>query len=390
MGWILLRGQRVPYAAVWSLGFFALSEVFLYRMSMTRVQSLSLFMLFLILHVTLTRRYRWLLPLAFIYTWLYDAFPFLLAIAGIYGAMRWLFERRLDLMPLCYTALGIGLGLFINPYFPNNFIFIYHHFVPKLFETSEARVGGEWYPYETWSLVENSGLSLLAFVAGAFALALRDRRADTSTVTLFFLTTMFGLFLFKSRRFVEYYPAFALLFCALAWAPLIESWRQRRPWLAQLAPAGLALLFIPAIWTNINITQENVRDSKPYERFAAASAWLRANTPPGSRVYQSDWDDFPKLYYYNTHNTYTIGLDPTYMESYNAPLYQLWRETTRGWSQNLGQTIYQNFGTEYALTDLGHDGFIDKAEQEEGMIEVFRDEYAIIYKIVNQADEGGN
>ena len=61
VGWIFLHGQRVPYAALWSLGFCAVSEAFLYRMSMTRVQSMSLLMLLLILHITLTRRYRWLL-----------------------------------------------------------------------------------------------------------------------------------------------------------------------------------------------------------------------------------------------------------------------------------------------------------------------------------------
>jgi hypothetical protein len=386
MGWWLLRGQRVPYAAVWSLGFFALSEAFLYRMSMTRVQSLSLLMLFLMLHVTLTRRYRWLLPLAFIYTWLYDAFPFILAMAGIYVAMHWLLDRRLDLMPLCCTALGVGLGLFINPYFPNNLIFIYHHMVPKLFETSNARVGGEWYPYETWRLVENSGLSLLAFVVGVFALLLRERRADSSTATLFLLTVMFGTLLFKSRRFVEYYPAFVLLFCALAWAPLFESWRQQKNWPAKILPVGLTLLFIPAIWSNIQITQGNVQDSKPYERFGAASAWLRANTPPGSRVYQTDWDDFPQLYFYNTHNTYTLGLDPTYMESYNAPLYQLWRSTTRGEGENLGQIIQQNFDAEYGITDLEHDNFIARAEGGSGLQEVYRDEYAIIYKVVYEPD----
>jgi hypothetical protein len=40
--WWLLYSQRVPYAHLWALGLLAVSEAFLYRMSITRAQSLSL------------------------------------------------------------------------------------------------------------------------------------------------------------------------------------------------------------------------------------------------------------------------------------------------------------------------------------------------------------
>src|SRR6185503_20460161 len=103
-------------------------------------------------------------------------------------------------------------------------------------------VGNEWYPYQTWSLIENSGLALLAYVAGAFALGLSQRRMTTRTATLFILATLFGLMLFKSRRFVEYYPAFALLFCATAWTPLFKEWLQAKVWVRPILPAGLVLL----------------------------------------------------------------------------------------------------------------------------------------------------
>jgi hypothetical protein len=38
--WWLLRGQRVRRAALWSIGLFAVSQAFLYRMSMPRAQRL--------------------------------------------------------------------------------------------------------------------------------------------------------------------------------------------------------------------------------------------------------------------------------------------------------------------------------------------------------------
>ncbi len=385
-GWIFLRGQRVPYAALWAVGFLAVSEAFLYRLSMPRVQAVSLLMLFLILHVTLTGRYRWLLPLSFIYVWLYDAFPLIGLMVGIYGLCAWLLEGRLRLWPLVYAGLGIGLGLLFNPYFPQNLLFIYHHALPKLSDTTAVRVGSEWYPYETWTLVENSAPALVVFVAGALALGLSRRRMNTATATLFLVTVLFGFLLFKSRRFIEYYPAFALLFCALAWTAPLEEWFEARPGLKKIWPVILVLLLLPTLAYTLQATRQSLRDTKPYGRYAGAAAWLTANTPAGSRVYQTDWDDFPQLYFYNTHNTYTLGLDPTYMQSYNYVLYDLWVDISRGRVDDPGGAIGDIFGAAYVFTDRDHDDFLDQAAADPRLEEVYRDEEGVIFRVGERLD----
>lgn len=407
-GWLLLRGQHIPFAALWSLGFLAVSEAFLYRMSMPRAQAMSLLVLLLALHITLTQRYRWLLPLAFLYVWFYNAFPLILMLVGVYVAMRWLLERQLKLAPLGYAAVGLGLGLVINPYFPNNLIFIYHHLFPKLTDATAISVGNEWYAYQTWTLVENSGLALLALVVGAFALGLHERRMDTRTATTFLLSFLFGLMLFKSRRFVEYFPPFALIFMAMAWTPLLRQWLNGPAWQANLSLpldqaianlprlassslwwgrilAGVMLIILlPALWFNVQASRESMQGAKPYQRYAAASAWLQANTPADSRVFQTDWDDFPRLFFYNTHNTYTVGLDPTYMQLYDANLYDLWVNITRGRVEAPAQAIAQTFGAHYVITDLDHQGFLRQAKADPQLVEVYRDEYAAVFQIVGQ------
>jgi hypothetical protein len=381
--WLVLRGQKVPYAALWALGLFALSEGFLYRMSMTRAQSLSLLILLLSLHVILTRRFRWLLPLVFLYVWSYNAFPLILVLVAAYVAVRLLLEGHLDLAPVGYAVLGLGLGLIINPYFPDNLSFIYHHLAPKLTETTATKVGTEWYPYDTWVLVENSGLALLAFIAGAFALGLHERRMSTATATLLLLATLFGLMLFKSRRFIEYYPAFVWLFCALAWGPVFQKWLQSKPWMNMVLPLGLMLVLIPAMGFTVQAAQAEVQESKPYQRYAEAAAWLEAHTPAGSRVFQTDWDDFTRLYFYNTHNTYTLGLDPTYMQLYDAELYDLWVAITRGKVEAPGQVIDKTFGGKYVLSDLKHERFLEQAESDPHLEEVYRDQDAVVFQVTH-------
>lgn len=385
MGWLLLRGQNVPYAALWALGFFALSDAFLYRLSMTRVQGVSLLLLLLALHLLLTRRHGWLLPLAFAYTWLYDAFPLFLGVVTIYVAIMALFERRLLWRPLVLSLLGVGLGLLINPYFPFNVIFVYHHYLPKIVDIGAAdiEVGNEWYAYSTWALVKNSGPTLVVLLAGSLALGLHNRRMEPATAVLFFVTLFFGALLFKSRRFIEYFPAFALLFCAAAWKPLLANWQRR----SFAAPLALANLVLAGMLLTLPQARATLIDTTSAQRYEQASAWLQANSAPGSRVFQSDWDDFAQLFFYNTHNTYTLGLDPTYMHLFDPELYHLWRDTTRGWG-NIGPVIKEKFAASFALTDLSQQGFIDKADRDPWLKRVYEDEYAIIYQVLDQPDPG--
>jgi hypothetical protein len=364
------------------LGFVAISEAFLYRMSMPRAQALSLLVLLLALYLVFTGRYRWLLPVGFLYVWLYNAFPLVLVVVGIYVAMHWLLERRLLVAPLVYTGGGVALGLLINPYFPDNLIFIHHHLLPKLTDATATSVGNEWYPYRTWTLVQNSGLTLLVFISGVFALGLSQQRMRTQTATLLLITAVFGAMLFKSRRFVEYFPAFALLFSAMAWAPLFRAWRKNRPRAEWALAAALILLLIPATAFNIQATQESLQKSKSHLTYAGASAWLKENTPPGSRVFQTDWDDFTRLYFHNTHNTYTVGLDPTYMQLFDAQLYKLWVDITRGKVEAPAQTIAGAFGGQFVLTDLKHKKFLRVAANDPQLEEVYRDDDAVLFRVL--------
>jgi hypothetical protein len=391
--WWLLRGQRVPYAFAWGIGLLAVSEAFLYRMSVLRAQSLSLAILVLGLHWCLTGKYIRLIPLAFLYVWMYDAFPLIIAVTAFYALAVGLIERRLELRPVLYAGVGIGLGLLINPYFPDDLVFIYRHLLPKLSEMTAVSVGSEWYPYDTAQLLGNSLLALAAFGSGVVGLGLQEKRMDTRTASSLFLAFLFGLMLFQARRFVEYFPPFALIFAAFAWTPLIEAFRNRerglnqspkllgQNWRAWLAGGALALLLTAGIWNTLTAARESLRGSKPYQRYAAASAWLEENTPAGSRIFQTDWDDFPRLFFYNTHNTYLVGLDPTYLQLYSADLYDRWVAITDGKVSQPSAEIGGRFASSYVITDLAHKAFIARANEDLGLEKVYEDGEAVIFQV---------
>lgn len=388
--WFLLHRQRVPHAWLWALALLGISDAFLYRMSVTRAQSLSL--AFLALGVTwlLERKHRHLGVLAFLYVWLYNAFPLMVVFAVLYMAAVVLVGWRIEYKPLLFIGGGILLGMLVNPYFPDNIVFSWHHIFPKLTDATSVQVGNEWFPYNTKQILENSLPSLAAFASGIFALGLSGKKMEVRTAFALLMVLLFGLMLFQSRRFVEYFPPFALIFAAFAWTPLLSNYisdsvpstkSTRERILASLPAVVLSAVVVLGVVRSIPRAREAIGNSKPYDLYAGASQWLEENTPPGSRVFQTDWDDFPRLFYYNTHNTYLIGLDPTYMQSYDPELYDIWVLITQGNVENPSRIISKKFGSQYVHTDLNHGSFINVAGKDPGLMEVYRDDQTLIYEV---------
>jgi len=388
--WYLFDRQKIPAAPVWALALLGISDAFLYRMSITRAQSLSLGVLALGLAWMLEGKYKHLAILSFVYVWMYDAFPLMLALAGLYSASIYLVERRIEYRPLLWAGIGVAAGVVINPYFPSNLIFTYHHLLPKLQDATSVSVGNEWYPYDTGQLLKNSLPAFVAFVSGTLALGLAGRKMDVRTAWMFLIALLFGLMLFKARRFVEYFPPFALMFAAFAWSPFFDGEDQqpadgmRLPDLLKgnLATIILALAVIAGMARSIPATQVQMAKSKPYGLYAGASSWLVDNTAAGDLVFQTDWDDFPRLFFYNTHNIYLAGLDPTYLQIYDGKLYDEWVDITRGDVERPSESIRSRFAAKYVQTDLNHSDFLDRASDDPGLKEVYRDDQAVIFEVV--------
>ena len=98
-------------------------------------------------------------------------------------------------------------------------------------------------------------------------------------------------------------------------------------------------------------------------------------------VFQTDWDDFTRLFFYNSDAVYTAGLDPTFMELQNEAFFDQWVDITRGRVDEPGVMIRDDFGASYVFSDLKHESFIEKAESDPLLQEVFRSDDAVIYAV---------
>ena len=150
----------------------------------------------------------------------------------------------------------------------------------------------------------------------------------------------------------------------------------------QIAIAVLvAVALFPLLAASVDRAQDDARTARDYTRYRGAAAWLIANTPPGSRVFATDWDDFPELFFWNMHNTYLLGLDPTYMYLHDPQLYLRWRAITRGQVDLPGAIVRDVYDCGWVFSDLEHDAFFRKAFADPDLQEVYRDRSTIIFAV---------
>ena len=73
-------------------------------------------------------------------------------------------------------------------------------------------------------------------------------------------------------------------------------------------------------WWVLGTAVTFIQSSKDADHYAAAAIWLHDNIEPGTRIFQTDWDDFTRLFFYNSQVSYTASLDPTFFELENEAL----------------------------------------------------------------------
>jgi hypothetical protein len=429
--WLIVR-YRIRYSLVWVIALLACSSPFLYRLNMTKAPPLTIIYLVIAIYLLFEKRFWPLLPLAFVFALTYDLFVLLALAAFIWTAVIGWTEQRFEWRPLVWVGLGCALGLVVNPYFPRNMHLLYEHARIKITSGDfNTKVGQEWYPYDTYEFVGNCLVALIAMLVGYVTFDPRDREGSKRPLFFLIFSTALMLMTMRWKRFAEYFPPFAILFAAFAlqqfWTPrsifsrlpddvmselqpymdrgeaeqVLTERKRLKTWeLATAWSVGLilfALTFAPWEFISPKLkgvasarrTAKDISESDPRDYYAKGTAWMRANIPPGELVFNTDWDDFPRLFYYDPTHVYTSGLDPSYLFDKNPDLSRLYDRITTGDQDDPGPLIRDRFGARWVFSDntKDHDGFFDQALRSGWFDRVYEDEDCSVLHIRDEKGE---
>ena len=430
----LLYHYKVDHLLVWLAAIFTCANMFYYRMNMAKAPPLTIVITVLGIYLLFERKYIWLGPLMFAFVWTYSLFPLLWFAAAIWTIIIAWNERRFEWRPLAYTTGGMIAGNIINPYFPNNLYLFWEHFYTK-FKVAEdfaVAVGGEWYPYSGMELLTHFPVAMLAMLLGyIFFVPRGGKLPEKATFFLMFVSILFAA-QFRSKRFAEYFPPFAILFFAFSLQAFRKTMKPELPddlrlelepyldveekkadtvWWNSLKEASIwALGLILAIYFLINLTgfhrfginqeglAETIAGNEANDRYSRAMAWAQGvdsegkeNIPAGERIFNANWDDFPKLFFFNTKHAYVYGLDPNYLYSQNPDLYKLLLDITGGKTDDPAPLIKEKFGANWIFTDAKENDDMVAKLLESGWAEIaYEDDEARILRLRSEKGDPPN
>ena len=370
--WLMYR-YDIKYQLIWLAAMLTCANMFYYRMSMAKAPPLTIIFTVAGIYMLFERKYVWLLPLMFAFVWTYSLFPLLLFAAVIWVIIIAWNERRFEWRPLAYTLGGMVLGNIINPYFPQNLLLFWEHFYTKFKVGSDfaVAVGGEWYPYNGMELLTHFPVAMAAMLIGYILFMPHGGKLpEKATFFLMFVSILLAA-QFRSKRFAEYFPPFAVLFAAFSWQafqipqlfelpadfrdeiqPYLDAEKKtdHQAWRDALRKSAvwtlgivLALYFLFNVngfhWLGIEQEglAETIASNEANDRYQRAMKWAtgigadgKENIPTGERIFNCNWDDFPKLFFFDQKHAYVYGLDPNYLYSENPELYKQLIDITGG------------------------------------------------------------
>jgi len=346
---LILRKAKVPLALLWVLLLLILPHQFYMRHAFVRAIGPALMMMMLLIYCLLRRRPIGLALVAGLSNHLYlGAIMYTPLIVGAYAAAALLDRKETRKIPwvlVSAAVVGWAVGAVTYPYFDGMLEFLkLQVFGSGL--SPDIEVGQEWKPYNGvwWFVTQLCGPLLLVVVPVTVIRFRLGPRLDVDELFVLFLSLGFLVLTLKARRFIEYWPVFALLSAALMSRPLFGTWwtaaqerlggahgaKSRR----DLVTIGLTLFVLAFLrlagyprWINVRQASACKFD---LPAIRATMDFVKANSEPGAVIFTTDWDDFPAFFYHNARNYYVVGLDPKFTHERRPDLWERYVKLTRG------------------------------------------------------------
>ncbi len=422
--WLIYR-YGIKHQLIWLAALLTCANAFYYRMNMGKAPPLTIIITVLGIHLLFQRKYIWLLPLMFAFVWTYSLFPLLWFAAIIWTVIIAVNERRFEWRPLAFTTAGMILGNVINPYFPDNLGLFFEHFITKFKVGSDfaVAVGGEWYPYDGKELMMNFPIALIAMFLGYVLFVPKNGKLPEKAAFFLAFTSILLAAQFRSKRFAEYFPPFAILFAAFAWnaftAPKavelpdefqreldpyldVDKPTEKQAWMQAARASAVWIIGIALcvfwVYNLIGLHKfgfdepgmiDNISSNEPNDKYRRSMEWATGldetgadNIPKSELIFNCTWDDFPKLFFFNTKHRYVYGLDPNYLYSQNPELYKLLKDLTEGKIDDPAPVIRERFGAKYIFADAKENTEMIAKALDSGWAEIiYEDDEARLLKI---------
>ncbi len=385
----ILRLNRIKFASLWWLMLMCSGGYFLYRNNVPRPQVLSIILALWSIHFIINQKRIALFLLGVVYTLSYTAYFLPVVFSGIISGYLFIFEDDLDWKTPAVTLGAMAVGILINPYFPNNLVYLYLQNFYVLWMSTQnkvnLRMGNELGPMSTRELLGGNAAAVIAYIGVFFMALYRPKQVSKTVRSMFFLSLAVILLTFHTKRFTEYSVPITLMFCAFFFHPYLvdldlkQAWEEQRSMVVGWIGV-LVMLFISLGIGSYIGTSRQFKGSAPAHKGAAL--YLKKHTKKDEVVFTCDWDDGPELIFFNHHNRYLIFLDPNFMYFWKPKLWVKWDKLAHGRFGNKTHDILKkDFKVRYGVCTREFGDLRSLIKRDKQIKIVFEKDGAYVFKL---------
>jgi len=383
----ILRKYLPDFFAALLLLSPALSAPFTAYFSEFRSLTLANILMVLGIYFMVRKRLLAVFIISLLYPLAHISFFMLLPFVLICEIIRYALSREFFLRNVYTVLLGIMLGIFIHPNFPNNLLsFHLNGILVPLYTITKLKLdfGGEFNPVlPNIAFLDNfTVFFILNFVLWA-SLFVKKNWGLPTLVWLAASNIYLGLAFFGNRYWYPTNVLFCVFFAAYL-GDLTEGAEVKK----LAAKAGLFILVYLAASViifpiNLDRVKEQIRvytlHGVNYQR---AAEWMKANVPPGETIYHSAWSDSPYFICFNPKNNYLTVLDPIYMFYPYPKVFKVHQDLIWGRVEKPYEPLREVFKVNYGYTRREAPLYFQISEDKKHFKIVYEDNTGIIFKLI--------
>jgi len=224
----VIRSNKFKYPLFWSLMGLCTSGYFLYRINITRPQTLSILLSMLVVHFQLNKKYKTILIATALYTLAHTGAHISIIYAIIIAVAEYWRDRTINWKVPVYTLAGFLIGMLVHPNFPNNITGWYIQNINVFVVAwsgakSELGIAGELRPINTKDFVYSFMPLLIPYFVIIWTMFTKQVKCSVKTISLFGIASAYLFAFMNSLRFNEMWTPFSLFFFASYFTDLSEG-----------------------------------------------------------------------------------------------------------------------------------------------------------------------
>lgn len=325
--------HRLKVAAVWFWLLFLFLAVpqFSVRLLYVRTYLISIVLLLVGLYALISKQRLLLWVSSILYGLSYIAAPILILVSLVSTCINWIYSGKRDFTWAYIAIIGVLIGYILNPGFPGVFGNLIRSALPTIGWLDQLE--SELKSYSLVDLFTWQFLFLCTWFASLY-ITLKDgwhKRLNVKALLLQSLAVISFFGMLFAQRFIEYWAPLAVIALAFTYTPFISrlKWKNFvvnlfKFWQVSLATMICILIALFFGLRGLNFISSNATSGGSVMDYKGVGIALQEKTYADQMVFNVNWLEYPKLYFWSPNNKYLIKLGGHVLYFDDPGLYELW------------------------------------------------------------------